>query len=43
MERMKLSKAVGVFLVVGLSVLVNGICLGAIPEQEPISMDFQYL
>jgi len=42
MERMKLSKAVGVFLVVGLSVLVNGICLGAIPEREPISMDFQY-
>ncbi len=42
MERMKLSKAVGVFLVVGLSVLVNGVCLGAIPEREPISMDFQY-
>ncbi len=42
MERMKLSKAVGVFLVVGLSVLVNGMCLGAIPEREPISMDFQH-
>ncbi len=42
MERMKLSKAVGVFLVVGLSVLVNGVCLGAISEREPISMDFQY-
>ncbi len=42
MERMKLSKAVGAFLVVSLSVLVSGTSLGAIPEHEPISMDFQY-
>jgi type IV pilus assembly protein PilQ len=41
MERMKLSKAVGVFLVALMSVLASGVCIGAIPEQEPISMDFQ--
>lgn len=41
MARMKLSKTVALFLVIGLGVLVSGICLSAIPEQEPISMDFQ--
>jgi type IV pilus assembly protein PilQ len=41
MVPMKRSKLLGLFLVLGLGILTAGICISAIPESEPISMDFQ--
>ena len=41
MLRLKFSSLVRILVPVGLGVLVSGICIGAIPEDEPISMDFQ--
>ncbi len=41
MVRMKRSRFFGLFLVFGVGIFAAGICIGAIPESEPISMDFQ--
>jgi len=41
MVRMKRSRLVGLFLALSTGVLAAGICISAIPEGEPISMDFQ--
>ena len=41
MVRMKRSRFFGLFLVLGFGILAAGICVSAIPESEPISMDFQ--
>ena len=41
MVRMKRSRFFGLFLVMGVGIFAAGICLSAIPEGEPISMDFQ--
>ncbi len=41
MRRLKFSSLVRILVPVGLGVLVSGICISAIPENEPISMDFQ--
>jgi type IV pilus assembly protein PilQ len=41
MRRLKFSSLVRILVPVGLGVLVSGICISAIPESEPISMDFQ--
>ena len=41
MLRLKFSSLVRILVPVGLGVLVSGICISAIPEDEPISMDFQ--
>jgi type IV pilus assembly protein PilQ len=35
------SRFFGLFLVLGIGILAAGICISAIPESEPISMDFQ--
>jgi type IV pilus assembly protein PilQ len=41
MVRMKRSRFCGLFLVFGVGIFAAGICISAIPEGEPISMDFQ--
>jgi len=41
MVRMKHSKLFGLFVVLGFGIVAAGICVSAIPESEPISMDFQ--
>ena len=41
MVRMKRSRFFGLFLVLGVGIFAAGICVSAIPESEPISMDFQ--
>jgi type IV pilus assembly protein PilQ len=41
MVRMKRSRFFGLFLVLGVGIFAAGICISAIPESEPISMDFQ--
>lgn len=41
MVRMKHSRFFGLFLVLAFGTLAAGICVSAIPESQPISMDFQ--
>jgi type IV pilus assembly protein PilQ len=41
MIRTKRSKLFGLFLVLGFGVTAAGICVSAIPESQPVSMDFQ--
>jgi type IV pilus assembly protein PilQ len=41
MVRTRSSKLFGLFLVVGFGIVAARICLSAIPESEPVSMDFQ--
>lgn len=41
MLRLKFSSLVRILVPVGLGVLISGICVSAVPEDEPISMDFQ--
>jgi type IV pilus assembly protein PilQ len=41
MVRMRHSRLFGLFLVLGFGILAARICISAIPETQPISMDFQ--
>jgi type IV pilus assembly protein PilQ len=41
MRRLKYLSLVRILVPVGLGVLISSICISAIPEDEPISMDFQ--